>query len=78
MAYETRAVLSGAYAGKSPKLDHCLTHVVELDADGTETRVLCRRVRLENIADTYSATAAELAEPATCPTCARRDPRNPT
>jgi len=69
--YETRGVLAGAYRESSPK--SMLTHVVELDAEGNELRVLCRRVQLDSMADRYAGV--DTTEPATCLVCARRDPR---
>lgn len=64
--YETRAVLAGAYKGKGPEAA-MLTHVV----DPCE-QPLCHRVSAENLADPY---ATDVNAPATCKTCARRDPR---
>lgn len=71
--YQTFGVLAGAYLGKSPKLDNCLTHVCEVDSDGP-VRVLCSRVKFEHICPD-GFTNEQLAAPATCRTCARRDPR---
>lgn len=67
---ETRGVLAGAYSAKNPK--SLLTHAVEVDATGSEVRVLCRRVQLDSLADSYSG---DTTEPVTCPCCAKRDPR---
>lgn len=75
-------MLAGAYP-RSSDLRNCLTHVWEI---GTQTNwrgdsfeypvgaPLCKRVKPEHVCpDGY--TEAELEEPATCKTCARRDPR---
>jgi hypothetical protein len=66
--FETRAVLAARYV----KLDKCLTHVVETDESGFETRVLCRKVRLDSVCD---AGGSNPDAPATCTVCAKRDPR---
>jgi len=63
---EVRGVLAGAYA--SQKLDSLLTHAVEVDEAGNDVRVLCSRVKLENICDLNEG------ERPTCPVCAKRAP----
>lgn len=68
--FETRGVLAGAYRAADPKSFR--THVVEL-VNGHESRVLCKRVKLENLADPY---AADPNAPATCAVCVKRDPRS--
>jgi hypothetical protein len=45
-----------------------LTHSVEVDAQGNELRVFCKRVELENVADRY---AGDVTERSTCPRCAK-------
>lgn len=80
--YQTFGVLAGAYLRSSDPRS-CLTHVWELETltdrlgDPFEYPVgapLCKRVKPEHVCpDGY--TEAELEEPATCKTCARRDPR---
>jgi hypothetical protein len=69
--FETRAVLAGAYLPGSRA--SYLTHAVEVDEHGNELRVLCPRVKLENLADKF---ASSTTKPPTCTTCAKRDPRN--
>lgn len=64
---ETWDVLAGAYLGKSPRLDSCLTHAVEVDANGDPVRVLCGRVKLENLCQQIPE-----GDPITCKTCAKR------
>lgn len=70
LAIVTREVLAGAYVSKG--LASALSHAVEFDASGNEVRVLCGRVKVENLADSYASD--ESAKP-TCATCARRDRR---
>lgn|GEM_PF-1951987 len=80
ITYETRAVLAAAFRGtrgvpsgwRPPPASSLLTHTVELDGNGNYRRVLCMRVKLENIADPCSG---DIYQRPTCPTCARRDPR---
>lgn len=71
-SYATRGVLAGAYKARSAK--SFLTHVVELDHDGGLVRVLCKRVDVDNVTDDAFAPGDHDA-PATCPVCAKRDPR---
>jgi hypothetical protein len=66
--FQTRGVLAGSYRGRERE---GLSHAVELDADGREVAVLCRRVRLEHIADVFSSPRT-LAEMPSCPICALR------
>jgi hypothetical protein len=78
--YETRGVLAGAYPQRSPK--SFLTHTVEVTPDhaggspeagvGGDLRVLCKRVKLEHMADSFASNAER--QP-TCPICLARDPR---
>ena len=75
--YETRAVLAAAYKGVTP-LAAGLTHTVMVqDNHGPEVgeRVLCKRVRVEHLADPYALSEAERAAPPTCPACRAKDPR---
>lgn len=46
MMLESREVLADAYARK--RHYRMLSHAVELDTDGRELRVLCRRVKLDS------------------------------
>jgi hypothetical protein len=74
---QTFGVLAGAYMGKSPKLESTLTHACEVNSTGYPVKVLCKRVNVDHICpDGYEA--AELAAPATCPACAKKDPRHLT
>lgn len=73
MAYETLGVLAGAY-----KVNNPASYLLHVAARDTETdclvSVLCSRVKLDNLCpDGY--TDAELQRAATCPICAKRDPR---
>lgn len=70
--YQTRAVLAAAYRGKRRDLGATHTHVIEIDAAGKETRALCGRVNIDNVADEM---AQKTDAPASCDTCFRRDPR---
>jgi hypothetical protein len=67
MAIKTRALLGAAYrrADAVPR-----THAINL-ATGA---ALCGRVKPEHVAD-EEATNEDL--PATCPVCAKKDPRRP-
>jgi hypothetical protein len=65
---KTRAVAGAAY--KSNDIRSTLTHAV----DQTTDKPLCGRVKPENILDDPYAVDDENA-PATCPVCAKRDPR---
>lgn len=67
--YETRAVLAAAYVDLDGR---CLTHSVVVDEKGQEQKVLCRKVRIESIAD---VGAMDPETRPTCSTCARIDPR---
>ena len=77
--YETRDVLAGAYEGGARKKHFgekaWLSHTVEFDDDGKDVRVLCGRVKLENMADAGASTAEELASRPTCKHCEKKDPR---
>jgi hypothetical protein len=64
--HQTREVLAGAYVRKNPV---CLTHLVEVDADGFEIKTMCSKVKLDSICDSYGSDVE--AKP-TCPTCARK------
>jgi hypothetical protein len=69
--YGVRGVLAGAYKESNPK--SYLRHVCEFGADGFATRVLCSRVKLDNICDDmYDGCASEDLSTATCPVCAKR------
>lgn len=65
--FSTRAVLGGKYP-TGQKARH--THIL----DTRTNRVLCCRVKVESLAD-EDALPDDSVE-ATCPLCARRDPRN--
>lgn len=65
---KTRAVLAAAYRGRSSTLQ---THAVNVRTD----LALCGRVKPESIAD---ESATDENAPATCPLCAKRDPRRAT
>lgn len=65
---KTRAVAGAAY--KTSDIRSTLTHAV----DQTTDEPLCHRVKPENILDDPYAVDDEDA-PATCPICAKRDPR---
>jgi hypothetical protein len=71
---ETRGVLAGAYLGKSGALrgQTARSHSVEIGEDGWEVRVLCGKVKVDNMVD---AGAGGTGDPPTCATCLRRDPR---
>jgi hypothetical protein len=67
---EIRQVLAAAYGGTNMHLANgMLTHAVEVDANGNETRVLCGRVKLESICD------MNVRGQPTCPVCARKLPK---
>jgi hypothetical protein len=68
--FETRGVLAGAYAEKNPK--SFLTHAVQVDASGSDVAVLCSRVDLDNLVDSYGMSATESAAVPTCKMCAAR------
>jgi hypothetical protein len=70
--FETRAILGGAYKGKRASLKAMLTHAVEIDAAGSEIRVLCGRIDLDSLADCFSGDTTKAP---TCPRCAKKDPR---
>jgi hypothetical protein len=65
---KTRAVAGAAY--KTNDIRSTLTHAVDV----TTYEPLCRRVKSKNILDDPYAVDDENA-PATCPLCAKRDPR---
>jgi len=67
--YEVRWVLAATYVRKTSP---CLTHAVEVDARGYETRVLCRNVQLDSICDSGATTSVQEAAGPTCVTCAKR------
>lgn len=67
--HQTRGVLAGAYIKKNPVF---LTHLVEVDEDGAETKTLCSKVKLDSICDAYAGSVEDLARRPTCPTCARK------
>lgn len=64
---ETRAVLAAAYARPSAML----THAVRVEG-GRDVAVLCRRVRLEHLADAYALTTEGQHTIPTCPACAAK------
>lgn len=72
MTHETRAVLAGAYIQRRGHVERpTLTHTLQSRA-GEPYRVLCGRVSVEHLADTY---AADPGSAPTCARCRRRDPR---
>jgi hypothetical protein len=61
--------LSGGVYKGGAKLSEALSHACEVDAKGFPTRVLCGKVKLENVCeDPLSSTD----ETPTCGTCAKR------
>jgi hypothetical protein len=73
--HQTREVLAAAYTGNRRRLDGpLLTHTVRVTTAGVECAVLCKRVKLDSIADAH-ADPTGLNAPPTCPVCLRRDPR---
>lgn len=69
---ETREVLAGAYL-RSDDRRAFLSHAVEVEGI-RPVRVLCGRVKPDNICDASAAPESIDTLP-TCPVCARRDPR---
>ena len=69
--YETSAVLAGAYKGQRLSLKATLTHVVRVNGDLVDA-VLCNGVAIDSLAD---CEADDTSAPATCPRCAKKDPR---
>ncbi len=67
-SYQTAAVLAGAYV----TLKSCLTHLVEIDAHGSTVRVMCRGVKLDNIADGYALSEKERTARPTCKVCGKK------
>ena len=65
---ETREVLGAAYL--PTRKAAMLTHAVVVDGDCRPLAVLCRRVRVENIAD-RNANPSGLNEQPTCGVCLR-------
>jgi hypothetical protein len=67
---ETRAILAGAYRGRSVSDRPMRTHVALVLDDDTVSRTLCNRVDRDSLAD----AGATPTDPnlATCPTCARK------
>lgn len=63
------APLAGAAYVKARTSKRCLTHAVELDAAGTPLRVLCGKVKLENILD--DATQYD-TQPLDCDACVKK------
>lgn len=66
---ETRAVLAGAYRGRSASLAATRTH----SFDTRTGRVLCGGVKADSLADVM---ADNPNLPPTCPTCRKRDLRS--
>jgi hypothetical protein len=73
MTHQTREVLAAAYP-RGRCNGPMLTHTVRVTADGAEVALLCKRVKLDSIADA-NADPRGLDAPPTCPTCRRKDPR---
>ncbi len=64
---EIRQVLAAAYRGSNIQLANgLLTHAVEVVAGGREVRVLCGRVKLDNLCD------MNVKGPPTCSRCAHK------
>lgn len=63
------APLAGAAYIKASKNKRCLTHLVELSADGEPLRVLCGKVKLSNILD--DSTQYDLL-PLDCNSCIQK------
>lgn len=77
MRIETRSVLADAYTGRNRDLKRLLRHAVELAENDAPVRVLggsC--VRLDSLTDGGDLDESERNAPASCPRCARRDPRS--
>jgi hypothetical protein len=75
MKLETRAVLAAAYETGGRRITSetsMLTHAVELDSAGEAFRVLCRRVKFDNLADRFALDKHKRESPPTCKTCRRR------
>lgn len=73
MTLETRELLADTRGySRHMAARTMLSHAVEIDDEGREVRVLCGRVKLENLADPCAGDAN--ARP-TCGVCARRDTR---
>ena len=64
---QTRGVLAGAYRASDPK--SFLTHAVIVDAEGRELAVVCKRVKLDSIADEYALPEVERNERPSCTYC---------
>lgn len=65
---QTRGVLGGAYVKGKEEVQR-LTHAVALNERGLEVRTLCRRVKLDNIADVFSEAPQTLVADPTCAVC---------
>jgi hypothetical protein len=66
MAVYTFAVLAAAYRGKRATLAATRTHAVDMRTG----EALCRTVKPDHLTESTDADY-----PATCPTCAKHDPR---
>lgn len=66
--YQTTAVLAGAYRARREDLRVMRTHVLDTERGV----VLCGDVKPESLADVYADDAGAVAS---CPTCAKKDPR---
>ena len=66
---KTTGVLASAYKGRDIGNRELLTHAY----DTRTLEPLCKKVK----ADSLAFYAENEDEPATCPTCAKRDPRRP-
>jgi hypothetical protein len=67
MKFQTREVLAGAYVSK--KNPTYLTHLAEVNDNGTETRVMCSKVDIDHLVDSYGQ---DVTLKPTCPICARK------
>ncbi len=70
--YATVAVLAGAYMRDGTMLTHVGTGAGDFDEPDA---LLCKRAKPENCT-AWSLSVAERDAPATCPVCAKRDPRS--
>jgi hypothetical protein len=59
----------GAYVNQK-KLDEAKTHACEVNEEGFAVRVLCGKVKLENVCNDLNALPAD--QTPTCEACARR------
>lgn len=71
-SWGVRSVLAGVYRGSSVGSGRAIrTHMVGLDAQGSEVIVACGRVPVDHLADEYSLTEEEQLAP-TCKACLKK------